>query len=152
MKRKEKEITDRAEIDKIIHGSDVCHLGFAAGNKPYVVPVSFGYDGSFLYIHTAKSGKKIDCAAANPKVCFEMVRNVRLVTNESKGCKWTFSFESVIGYGEIEELTDPIDKVFGLNQIMLQYSNREWPFEPHELASTRIWRISIDTITGKRSA
>lgn len=151
MKRKEREITDPAAIDDIIRGCEVCHLAFAVDNQPYVVPVSFGYHGTYLYLHTAGEGKKIDCIAANPRVCFSMERNVRLVTDDSKACKWTFHFESVVGFGKIEELTDPGDKAHGLNQIMVHYSGREWPFEPHELDSARIWRISVDSVTGKCS-
>ncbi len=151
MKRSEKEIADRAQIDEIIHDCEVCHLAFAANNEPYVVPVSYGYDGKHLYIHTAKEGKKIDCIGVNPRVCFTMERNVRLVVDNSNPCKWTFSYESVVGYGEIEELTDPDAKNVGLSEIVKHYSGREWIFKPHELSATRIWRISVNSVTGKRS-
>ncbi|UCG61574.1 MAG: pyridoxamine 5'-phosphate oxidase family protein [Candidatus Zixiibacteriota bacterium] len=151
MNRSEREITERTEIDQIIHGCEVCHLGFAVSDEPYVVPVSYGYDCEYLYIHTAAEGKKIDCIAANPRVCFSMERNIRLVASDSGPCKWTFKYESVIGFGKLEELTDPKDKNIGLSEIVRHYSGNGWTFEPHELVSTRIWRLSIDTITGKRS-
>lgn len=151
MKRSEKEITDRNEIDDVIHGCEVCHLSFAVNNDPYVVPVSYGYDGKCLYLHTAMDGKKLDCAAANPKVCFAMERNVRLVVDEASPCKWTFTYESVIGYGRMEELTELDDKNYGLSEVVRHYSGKGWDFEPHELDSTRIWIISVDSLTGKRS-
>jgi len=151
MKRSEREITDRAQIDEIIHGCAVCHLAFAAGNEPYAIPVSYGYDGEYLYIHTATSGKKIDLIGINPKVCFTVERNVKLVADSSTPCKWTFSYESVIGYGKVEEVTDADAKAAGLNEIVKHYSGREWEFEPHELTSARIWRISVESVTGKRS-
>lgn len=151
MKHPEKEIRDRGEIDEIIRGCEVCHLAFALENEPYLVPVSFGYDGRYLYIHTAKEGKKIDIAAVNPRICFEMERKVSLVLGESSPCKWTFTYESVIGYGEIEELTQRDDKNHGLSEVVRHYSGKGWDFAPHELDSTRIWRISVDSVTGKRS-
>lgn len=151
MKRADREITDRGEIDRLIEGCQVCHLAFAVDSEPYVVPVSFGYDGAYLYIHTAKEGKKIDCVATNPRVCFSMERNVRLVIDDSSPCKWTFKYESVIGYGRIEELTEGDDKNEGLSQIAKHYSGRGWQFEQHELQSARIWRISIESISGKRA-
>lgn len=151
MKRTDREITDRHEIDKIIHACDVCHLAFSVDDDPYLVPVSYGYDGDYLYIHTAQEGKKIDFIAANPKVCFEMEHNVRLVSDESNPCRWTFKYESVIGYGKIEELSELDDKNHGLNQIVRHYSNRDWRFEPHELSSARIFRISVESVSGKHS-
>jgi uncharacterized protein len=149
MRRTDKEITNRSEIDGIIRGSTVCRLAFAVGDEPYVVPVSFGYDGQSLYFHTAGTGRKIDCIAANNRVCFELERNVELVTHPEKACKWSFSFESVIGYGTVHELESSEDRAAGLNQIMVHYSGREWELDPSILATTRVWRVEILSVTGK---
>ena len=71
---------------------------------------------------------------------------------DREACTWTFAFESVIGYGTISELGTSEEKARGLNQIMLHYSGREWKIEPSATATTRVWRIDIESITGKRSA
>jgi len=47
-------------MDEIIRGSHVCRIALAIDNMPYIVPVSFGYDGESIYLHTAKEGKKIN--------------------------------------------------------------------------------------------
>ncbi|MCW8984119.1 MAG: pyridoxamine 5'-phosphate oxidase family protein, partial [Thermoanaerobaculales bacterium] len=60
MRRRDKEITSRQEIDEIIRSALVCRIALADRDEPYVVPVSFGYDGDALFIHTARSGRKID--------------------------------------------------------------------------------------------
>ena len=151
MKRADREITSRDEIDAIIRGSDVCRLAFAVADEPYIVPVSFGYDGRNLYFHTARSGKKIDCIAANNRVCFEFERNVRIVAHPAKACGWSFSFESVIGFGEVHELHAPKEKTRGLNHIMDRYSGREWEFDPAVVRGIRVWRVSISSVSGKRA-
>ncbi len=151
MRRVDKEITSRAEIDSIIRACQVCRLAFAVGGEPYVVPVCFGYDGERLYFHTARSGKKIDFIQANNRVCFEFERNVKLHRHAGDACKWTFSFESVIGYGTVSELTGPAEKAQGMNHIMVQYSGSEWSFDADALARTRIWSVSVQSVTGKRS-
>ncbi|MGD8833836.1 MAG: pyridoxamine 5'-phosphate oxidase family protein [Desulfobacteraceae bacterium] len=56
MRREDKQITDRKEIDAIIHGSKVCRLAMSKENQPYLVPLSFGYDGKAIYVHTAGTG------------------------------------------------------------------------------------------------
>lgn len=151
MRRKDKQITDRSTLDYIIRNSLVCRLATASQNIPYIIPVSFGYDGQSLFIHTAKKGKKIDNFLNNNTVCFEFENNVRLHKDDKKACSWTFEYESVIGYGQIEELLNPEDKICALNQIMQQYSGQSWAFKPAELETIRIWRISINSLSGKRS-
>ena len=152
MRRRDKEITNREEIDEIIRSALVCRIAFADRDEPYMVPVSFGYDGRALYIHTAKTGRKINFIELNNRVCFELEGNISLQTDDGDACNWTFAFESVIGYGTITELETAEDRTHGLNQIMLHYSGREWDIEPSATATTRVWRIGIESVTGKRSA
>lgn len=151
MRRRDKEIITRQEIDAIIRQALICRIALADRNEPYVVPVSFGYDGDALFIHTAKSGRKIDFVEANNRVCFELETNVSLKTDDHNPCEWTFEFESVIGYGTIVELEAGEDRIRGLNQIMLHYSDREWDIDDEATATTRVWRIDIESMTGKRS-
>jgi nitroimidazol reductase NimA-like FMN-containing flavoprotein (pyridoxamine 5'-phosphate oxidase superfamily) len=151
MRRTEKEIGDRQQIDEIIRGCLVCRVAMAKDNTPYVVPMSFGYDGAAIYLHTAPDGKKIECFKANPQVCFEFERNVELRRDPQSACKWTFSFESVIGYGTISELVGPAQKEQALNEIMCQYSGKTWPFESASVAKVRVWKIAITSMTGKQS-
>ena len=151
MRRKDREIKDRELVSQIIRNCQVCRLGLAKGDEPYIVPVSFGYDGNALYFHTAREGKKIDYINANNAVCFEFEHGVQLVPDESNACKWTFSFQSVIGNGKIHELVAIQEKIAGLNQIMEQYSGKEWVLGDKQLDNIRIWKITIETIAGKQS-
>jgi nitroimidazol reductase NimA-like FMN-containing flavoprotein (pyridoxamine 5'-phosphate oxidase superfamily) len=151
VRRSDKEISSRREIDEIIRSALVCRIAFADGSEPYVVPVSFGYDGDALFIHTAKSGRKIDFIEANSRVCFELEANVSIQADDRDACEWTFAFESVIGYGAITELESTEDRAVGLNQIMLHYSGRKWDIDEAATATTRVWRIDIESVTGKRS-
>ena len=73
MRRQEREISDRAAIDAIIRACQVCRLGMVDGDLPYIVPMSFGYDGRALYFHCATQGRKLDVLRRRPRVCFEFV-------------------------------------------------------------------------------
>jgi nitroimidazol reductase NimA-like FMN-containing flavoprotein (pyridoxamine 5'-phosphate oxidase superfamily) len=151
MRRTEKEIRSREEIDEIIRGSHVCRIALAMDNMPYIVPVSFGYDGESIYLHTAREGKKINYIKNNNNICFEFEKNVKLFRNPDKACKWTFSYESVIGFGKIYELESSGQKEIGLNKVMFQYSGKEWVFGEDKLNNIRVWKIEITSMTGKRS-
>ncbi len=152
MRRREKEISDRSAIDAVLDESLFCHLAFAAGAHPYVIPLSFGYDGSCLYVHTAREGKKIDCIQANPRVCFAVERQVRLSAGTNNPCRWTFAFESVVGYGMMAEISDPEAKAAGLAHIVRHYADAHTaPPLSAALQNLRVWRIRIESMTGKRS-
>ncbi len=151
MRRKEKEIKELGQISHVIKKCKVCRLGLSQNDVPYIVPVSFGYDGQTLFFHSAKSGKKIDILSVNNKVCFEFESGVEIVTNENMPCNWSCSFQSVIGFGRVHELSSPEDKIRGLTQIMAQYSDKEWNFDTIPLKGFRVWKIIIESITGKQS-
>lgn len=151
MRRQDKEILDQALIEQIINQVRVCRLGLCRDGQPYIVPVSFGYDGKSIYFHTAPEGRKIDYMTANNQVCFELEHDVKVLPHDTAACQWTFSFYSVIGFGTVAELTDLPRKVAALNQIMQKYSGRAWDFNDQQLAKTRLWRLAIEQISCKAS-
>ncbi len=151
MRRKDKEIMERDKISKLIKKCQVCRLGLAQDNVPYIVPVSFGYDGNTLYFHTALAGRKIDILAVNKNICFEFESGVQVVANATKACNWSFSFQSVIGFGQVAELCDPADKFTGLKYIMAQYSDKDWDLDKLALDNVRVWAVQIESMTGKQS-
>ena len=59
MRRNDREIKDRKDIDEIIRRCRVCRLALCDNGQPYVVPLNFGYDGRFLYFHTAPREEKL---------------------------------------------------------------------------------------------
>ena len=151
MRRKDKEISSMDEISQVIKKCQVCRLALSQDDVPYIIPVSFGYDGKTLYFHSAKDGKKIDILSINNNVCFEFESGVEVIVDETKPCNWSFSFQSVIGFGKAEELSFPEDKIKGLKHIMAQYSEKEWNLDTLPLNGLRIWAINITSMTGKQS-
>jgi nitroimidazol reductase NimA-like FMN-containing flavoprotein (pyridoxamine 5'-phosphate oxidase superfamily) len=65
-------LTD-AQIDRLLHTESVGRIGCHAGGRPYVVPVTYVYDGSAIYGHTG-DGMKVRMMRENPAVCFEVDR------------------------------------------------------------------------------
>ena len=151
MRRKDRLIENRTDIDAIIAGSDVLRIALSENDEPYLVPLSFGYDGEAIYFHTAVKGKKIDYFEANNRVCFEFEHGVKLMPDDDTPCEWSFSFQSVIGYGRISEMLTDEEKINGLNYIIQQYSDRGWDFSDARLDNLRVWKIEIEEISGKQS-
>jgi uncharacterized protein len=149
MRRSEKEIVDAGQIDEILLTGKVCRLGLSADNIPYVVPMFFGYAENTLFFHSARDGRKLDFIRQNPNACFEIDMDVELISND-QACRWSATYRSVIGYGDIVIVTDLERKQYGLSLIMKQCSGSDdWVFQEKVLANTYILALSIDSITGK---
>lgn len=151
MRREDKEVTDRAVIDDIINGSTILRLGLCRDNKPYVVPLSFGYDGKDIYFHSAREGMKSDYIRANPSVCFEVEDKAELVKHDAIPCKFDFLFRSVIGFGEISEIIDKDEKKDALKILLKHYSDEEWSLPDAAIGGVCLWKIRITDVTGKQS-
>ncbi|WP_022668084.1 pyridoxamine 5'-phosphate oxidase family protein [Desulfospira joergensenii] len=150
MRRREKEIKEGSAIEEIITSSRVFRLAMVDGNRPYVIPLNFGYREGSLYFHSATEGRKIDLLQKNPRVCFEFDILEKLNKN-SEACKWGAEFKSVIGEGKAVILDKPEEKRKGLAAIMAQYSNRTFEFSHENLEKTAVIRIDIEKMTGKAS-
>src|SRR3989304_3291861 len=103
MRRKEKEITDRAEMEAVVAEAQICRLAMCDGAQPYVIPLCFGYADGTFYFHCAVAGRKLDVLMKNPTVCLELEAGVSLKTGV-KACDWGMNFRSVIACGRAERV------------------------------------------------
>jgi uncharacterized protein len=148
MRRKDKEIKDRKVIDSIIKRCRICHLAMSDDDQPYIVPLHFGYDGDFLYFHTAPEGKKIDIIKKNDKVCFEF-DILHDIVEAGQPCQWGTKYESVLGSGTAEIIDDFAAKKAALELIMRQYGSDASDFPEEVVKKTLIFRLRIREISGK---
>jgi uncharacterized protein len=149
MRRKDREITDRAEIEAILREAQVCRIALTDGEGPYIVPMSFGYEDGMIYLHSAPDGKKITMICANPRCCFEVDQCDGIVKGKNV-CSWGMRYRSVIGFGRATILTDPGEKKHGLNCIMQQYQGGTHAFSDEDIQTVAVIRITIESVTGKR--
>jgi nitroimidazol reductase NimA-like FMN-containing flavoprotein (pyridoxamine 5'-phosphate oxidase superfamily) len=154
VRRREREITSRDEICAILARERVVRIAFAVGGEPYLLPLSYGYDPARdeLYLHTAPAGRKIHFIEQNPRVCFEIEGACRVRPADTP-CSWGLSYESLIGYGTLLEVVDAEEKARALSCLMRQQSQTDEPraFPPSDLKAVRVWRLTIETISGKRA-
>lgn len=150
MRRIEKNITEKQELEDILNRGEVIHLAMADENGPYVVPMNYGYRDGTIYLHCAPQGRKIDMITTNPRVSF----NVTVDTKLFKGinaCAWTYHFMSVTGFGRACVVTEREDVINGLDVIMEHYGRAENTYTVNALERVVVLRIDIDELTGKRS-
>lgn len=154
MRRSDREITDKAEIIKIIEKCDVCRLALSYNNIPYIVPMNYGYEYTdnrlILYFHGAKEGKKHDIIAQNPFACFEIDCSHKLIEAD-EACNYTMEYESVIGNGKIYSCTEKNEKLKALKHLMKQYAkDKDFLFPDNVINSVTVFKLEVSAFTGKR--
>ena len=137
-------------IKAIIKKATVCRLGIVYGDRPYIVPLCFGYQDNAIYFHGALKGQKIDLINKNPKVCFEFDIPSD-ATGEEEACKWSMEYQSVIGFGKAVLIEDPDEKRKALGVIMAQYSDQQFKFPDNMVKATAIIKVEIESMTGKQA-
>lgn len=156
MRRKDREITDRTKIEAIMDRCSVCRIGFYDEGEIYIVPLNFGHvkegEKDVLYFHGAKEGRKIDLAAKEPKVGFEM-DGVYVLQQAEEACSFSAQYESIIGTGRLCLVEDPAEKRRGFTAIMKQSTGREdWNFPDAAIARTAVLRLDVETLSCKSNA
>jgi len=150
LRRKEKEIRDKKEIEEIIGRALVCRIAVSDNNNPYVFPVCFGYKDNCLYLHSAPEGRKIEILKKNNKVCFAIDIDTELVESD-RGCDWGIKYLSVIGFGRALFVEKPDEEKEALSIIMKHYSDKDYQFPENSLKKVKIIKIEIESMTGKKS-
>ena len=137
------------QIIDLVSNNVVGRLGCHADGRTYVVPISYAYDGDYIYARSFE-GLKLSMMRKNPKVCFQIDK----MENMS-------DWKSVIVWGTFEELTDIKEREKGLkvllSRILPNISSKtvkftpEWPFPTNDFDRIDgiVFRIHIQEMTGR---
>lgn len=118
---------------------------------PYNVALNLVRDGEKLYFHAAGEGLKVEFLRMNPKVCVLFVPKAVLAPEQ-----YTTLFASAVVRGTAHEVTDISEKEHALRLICGTFAS-EFPEELERriaagsARTTGIWRIGIDSVSGKSS-
>lgn len=137
------------EIETVLSENIVGRIGCHADGVTYVVPVSYAYDGQYIYVRT-QEGMKIDMLRKSPELCFQV--------DEMKNMA---NWKSVITWGVFEELNEPelrnaaLQKL--INRIIPTIASKtvkfydEWPFYPDNLENIQgiVFRALLKRKTGR---
>lgn len=150
MRRKDKEVTSKEWMEKVLLEAEWFELAMAGVDGwPYVLPMNFGYEGGFLYVHGAAEGKKVDILRGNPKVCFQAVVGTEIIRDENDPSEFSMKYRSVTGLGEAEILSGMDEKREALCAIMRHYDGPTEPMPDAMVNATLVVKIKILEMTGK---
>ena len=131
-----------AQIEDLLRSEVIARIGCLSDGRVYVVPVTYVYDGTFVWGH-AMDGAKLAAMRSDPRVCVE-IEHVDDLSN----------WRSVIAWGTFEECRNS-----EWDQGMALLVDRIMPlltFPPHQpppdlsgLRRGSVYRIRLETKTGR---
>lgn len=133
------------EIARLLGRGWYGHLGVTRDGHPYVVPMSYAYDGGAVYFLTTE-GTKTEFIAASREVCFQV--------EEVEGPE---RWRSVMLTGHAELLTDAAEVeramfvVAGRNPTLSPALNRTKIGAWTRLSRTALYRLRPDAAYGRRT-
>ena len=152
MTKRERQVTDPQQILDILDKGKVLHLGLAADNEPYVVPMNYGYTmeaGKLtLYLHSAVQGKKLDMIRSNPKVFF-VIDCDRMPFEGDKPCQYGLVYSSVMGRGTAHIVEDVEEKKQAMTLLMKTQTGKDFAFEDRLVSIVAVIRIDVAEYTAK---
>ncbi|MEA4941246.1 hypothetical protein SDC9_85514 [bioreactor metagenome] len=153
MRRKDREITDKAEIYRVLDECDVCRVGFCDGGEVYIVPLNFGYgekNGKLtFYFHSAGQGRKVELFRRGGSVGFELDCAHQLVEAE-KACGYTEKYKSIVGTGRTYEVPEE-EKLAAMKTVMAHYTDAELEFDPATLERVRLFALEVEELSCKEN-
>lgn len=140
---------NESQIKNVLASQAIGRLACLDGKQPYVVPVTYAYDGKYIYGQTI-DGLKLKMLRKNPKVCFA----VDIISDMA-------NWQSVLVFGTFEELKNSEaqkarEQLF--NRVFpLLTSSTIHPFGHDEKGNVSdrsrvkpvMYRIKISKITGR---
>jgi nitroimidazol reductase NimA-like FMN-containing flavoprotein (pyridoxamine 5'-phosphate oxidase superfamily) len=64
-------VLDAEQIEAVLHAEVIARIGCISDGRVYVVPVSYVYDGTYIWGH-GMDGAKLLAMRAHPEVCVEV--------------------------------------------------------------------------------
>ncbi|MFW9919225.1 MAG: pyridoxamine 5'-phosphate oxidase family protein [Candidatus Thorarchaeota archaeon] len=153
IRRKEKEIQEKAEIEAILKQSKYITLAMCSQNEPYLVTLSHGYDTNqnCIYFHCAQDGKKIDILKQN-----DTVWGQALIDHGYVQGKCDHLYSTVQFHGKVSFISEIEEKRNALLVMIKQLENKpdeviQEQINESSLKRVNIGRIDIGFMSGKKS-
>ena len=137
------------KIEKLLRTQIVGRIGCSADGETYIVPISYAYDGQYIYCHTHE-GKKASIMRKNPSICFE-VEDMHNMAN----------WKSVVVQGRYEEIKGHNERNAAMQILLNRYLpimssitthlGQHWPFQPDDTKEIDgiVFRIAIQSKSGR---
>lgn len=151
MRRKKQALSDRECREILERGTSGVLAVWGEDAYPYTVPLSYVFDRSKLYFHSAREGHKIDAVKNHDKASFCVIDRDDVVPE-----KYTTYFKSVVVFGKIRLLDEDVEKKRAMQLLATKYAPKD--SDAHrdqaidgEWGTLCVIELSIEHMTGKQA-
>lgn len=155
IRRIDRAITDKMEIQEIVKKGKFLHLGLIDGNYPYIIPLHYGFkycdtnDTFVFYMHGAKTGHKINVIEKASNAFIEIETDVALTSGENNPCMYGSLYSSFMGRGVVSLVDDLQEKKDGLRILMMNQTDRSFEFTEQMASSVAVIKVVVYEYTAK---
>ena len=151
MRRIDRKLDDAQTMELLQRGEYGVLALVDPDGAPYGVPMTYAVAGGDVYVHAAVEGKKLQCVANNPRVCFTVVGATEVLPD-----KFSTRYESVMVFGKASIVEPSEEKDAALLAIVQKYSadfkEKGISYINSDKHKTVVIRITPNEITGKKRA
>lgn len=152
MNKKDREITDENEIQRLLREGKYTVIAMCADNEPYIVSLSYGYDkdNNCLYFHSAQRGLKIDIINKNEKVCATIIEDKGYRINNCE-----HHYNSLVLWGKMSVISELDEKKHAMEILLNHLEENPDPIKERNLKNDEIFnkfnllKLEIEEITCK---
>ena len=138
---------DRDAIYSILDTALVCHVGFAIGPQPYVIPTLHVRIADRLYVHGSAASRMLGAAAEATPLAVTVTHIDGLVLARS-AFHHSVNYRSVVILGAATLIADPAEKLVVMKGLIDHVAPGRWEHIRHpnekELAAT--WVLSLPIV------
>lgn len=153
MRHKDRQISDKAELESTLEKGQVITLCLMDGQEPYLVPLNYGYADGKIFFHSGKAGRKVEVLARNNKVKALVVLDAELYMSENnnQACSMSSRFKSIMIDGEVELLSDPASARQGMLALLKQSKAGHLELPENKMRTVNIYCLHIKDMVGKKN-
>ena len=143
---------DKAVVHAILDEGLLCHVGFAVGGQPYVIPTLYARDGERLYVHGSAVSRMLKTLADGVDVCVTVTLVDAYVLARS-AFHHSMNYRSVVVLGRAQLITDLAERLHALHVLTNHIVPNRWEEvrEPNELEmrQTSVLTLPLEEVSAK---
>ncbi len=121
----ERAVADRAAAFAILDEGLICHVGFVADGRPWVIPTMYAREGEVLYLHGSPASRMLRTLAGGIDVSVTVTLLDGLVLARSV-FSHSMNYRSVVIAGTATEVVDPDEKRAAMRSLVEHVLRGRW--------------------------
>ena len=143
---------DRATVNAILDEGFICHVGFMAEGRPFVIPTSYARAGEQLFIHGSAASRMLGSLSKGIPVCVTVTLVDGLVLARSV-FHHSINYRSVVILGVARPVEDEAEKSAALRAFTQHIVPGRWADvrepKPQELRATSVLSLPLAEVSAK---